>query len=137
MMENPSEYLVRPRMIQNVIKAFFGLLWSGHPKLNLDVLNGPHTEVAAVSISTGSECYACGVAPMITPNKKQNGSVYVTHNDAVQIYRWELATFLSQRATYLDRETIMHAINTRANLHYLSTLQRTAMQLPFYNVAFE
>eukprot|EP00696_Hemimastix_kukwesjijk_P006625 gnl/Hemi2/1836_TR644_c0_g1_i1.p1 gnl/Hemi2/1836_TR644_c0_g1~~gnl/Hemi2/1836_TR644_c0_g1_i1.p1 ORF type:complete len:412 (+),score=121.59 gnl/Hemi2/1836_TR644_c0_g1_i1:84-1319(+) len=137
MLESPAEYFVRPELVQGTIRAFFVLMWAGHPKLRLDVLYGKSNEVAVVNVGTGSQCFACGLAPMVSP-KTNEQSMIINHADAVQAYREDLATFISRqcKTSSIVVQTFKHRMNVRAGLQFLSTVQRTAMGLPFYTVTF-
>ena len=51
MLQESLEYGVNRTLVGFMIQSFFELLWDHHElKLNLDVLQGPHSEIAFVEI---------------------------------------------------------------------------------------
>lgn len=68
MLQEPLEYGVNRTLVGFMIQSFFELLWD-HPelKLNLDILQGEHREIAFVEIKTSMDCLKVNRAPQLTP----------------------------------------------------------------------
>lgn len=73
MLQEPAEYGVNRTLVGFMIQSFFELLWD-HPelKLNLDVLQGDHSEIAFVEIKTSIDCLKVNRAPLLNPHASRD-----------------------------------------------------------------
>jgi hypothetical protein len=68
MLQEPLEYGVNRTLAGFMIQSFFELLWDHHDlKLNLDILQGAHSEIAFVEIKTSIDCLKVNRAPLLNP----------------------------------------------------------------------
>jgi len=73
MLQEPVEYGVNRTIVGFMIQSFFELLWD-HPelKLNLDVLQGDHSEIAFVEIKTSIDCLKVNRSPLLNPHASRD-----------------------------------------------------------------
>lgn len=83
LLERPDEYRVRRGLVEAVIRAFFELLWEGHPDLELAVLDGEHHEQALVVFHTPEHVTEESVVPTWCPGG--DAEVFVNH---IPVTRW-------------------------------------------------
>ncbi len=141
LLKYPELYGIRKELVEDFIRVFYKTLWDNKgdneiysSKINLDILNGEHTESAFVEVRSNDSCQNLQLAPLIkTKNKKI--SVYVDHLDAVSFIREDLAKFFSEKAVMFDAKIDPEIMHKRLNHHGFVSLETTgsfiAKGLPF------
>merc|ERR1712187_160913 len=102
MLDNPSTYSVRRELVQHLVRSFYDIYWNRfdplRAKLNVQVLQGDHSEGAVINVSPPDFCLKqAEIAPSIAP-LQSSGSAVIINSDAVSVLRKELCLFFEQRA---------------------------------------
>lgn len=73
MLQEPLEYGVNRTLVGFLIQSFFELLWDHRElKLNINVLQGAHSEIAFVEIKTSMDCLKVNRAPLLKPHSSRD-----------------------------------------------------------------
>ncbi|MCB9777521.1 MAG: hypothetical protein H6742_03065 [Alphaproteobacteria bacterium] len=134
MIRDPAAYGVRAGLVQAVIRAFYTELWAGTPKIQLEVLVGPHKEEAVVVVRSDGAARSWGRTAPVVPQLAD--SVFVFHVDAARWYRRQLCRLIddlwggSVLAT-VDREALVQTAHDVADRGLAETLRLLAPDLPF------
>jgi hypothetical protein len=136
LLEEPDTYGVRPDLVRAVLRAFFRRLWSGDPRLVLEVLDGPHKEAGVAVVRTEG-----AGAPALVTTCPRHGAVelFVYHPDAVAWLQALHALFLA-REGFITPGRIPACIAAQRRLgdrQLEATLQRLAPSLPVFDVRLE
>lgn len=142
LLKYPELYGIRKELVEDFIRVFFKTLWNKEgetneiysSKINLDILNGEHSESAFVEVRSNDSCQNLQLAPLIKTKDKKI-SVFVDHLDAVSFLREDLAKFFSEKATMFDAKIDSEIMHKRLNHHGFVSLETTgsfiAKGLPF------
>ena len=103
MLHYPQTYATRTALVEQVIRAFFGILWNPyHPSkhtLALDTLSGARAERAVVHVHASHWCATEQRLAPTLPTKTRGGSMFIYHPDAVAARREALARQLAGSVT--------------------------------------
>ena len=73
MLQEPLEYGVNRTLVGFMIQSFYELLWDHHElRLNLEILQGVHSESAFVEIKTSMDCLKVNRAPQLNPHSSKD-----------------------------------------------------------------
>jgi hypothetical protein len=161
LLERPAEYGVRLELTQMLIRAFYMIMWNKeHPqfttaasKLTFLVSDEPQpaTEGTSgapptgtrglVNVLTGPHCLSEGLAPTIAPKLDANSdSIYVTHYDAVQVLRRDLARFFTllvrDHFSALNEVAMLSRMNVVGRHHLQKSVKYLTTSIPIYSVTF-
>jgi len=113
----PSTYATRTALVQQLIRAFYTILWNQyHPDqagLALRVPHGQRVDRAVVHVHASHWCATeQGLAPLL-PSKTPGGSMLVVHKDAVRVRRAELCRYLGDTSSpVVDIEELCRRMGT-------------------------
>jgi sulfate permease, SulP family len=131
LLEEPERYEVRPALVEEVIRSFFRRLWTGDPRLVLDILEGEHEEVAVVQVRTE------GAPGLVTACPHFGATdLFVHHPEAVARLHALHAAFLA-RSGRIPAERVPKVLRFQEDLgvrHVETTLGRLAPGLPVFDV---
>jgi hypothetical protein len=134
LLEESETYGVRPDLVRAVLRTFFLRLWSGDPRLVLEVLDGPHKEAGVAVVRTEG-------APALVTTCPRHGTLdlFVYHPDAVAWLQALHAVFLARQGFITpDRIPACIAAQRRLGDRQLeATLHRLAPSLPVFDVRLE
>merc|ERR1711871_56610 len=122
MLQTPDKYAVRKGLIENLIRAFFTIMWNEYnplrAKLELHVLKGEHVERAIIKMRTKEWCIGQqGLAPLI-PARTPVTSAFITDPDVLGYARSQLADWF---ANHVDPP--IHGEEMRQRMRTLGTGQ--------------
>jgi len=151
-LQNPEQYEIPTRLIQDIISAFWEFLWNRNSEKNRVLhytaedleINNNLTEWAILKILTGqtpneisSSKDGCKAVGPLIRSEYTNISVFVVHSDLVQVLRIQIAEFLSALPPYIPISTLFHQIQILGQKHLNLTLTYLAngkneIQLKFH-----
>ncbi|TVR52686.1 MAG: hypothetical protein EA421_13315 [Gemmatimonadales bacterium] len=135
LLEEPGTYQVRRALVEEVLRNFYLRLWAGDARLILDILGGPHQEMAVARIRA-----APGSEGLVTTCPRHGATeLFVYHPDAVAWLHALHADFLAT-AGLIPEVGIPGCIQAQQRLGELqlqSTLERLAPGLPVFDVSVE
>lgn len=99
MLQQPEKYATRAALIEQLIRAFFTILWNEYnplrAKLELFVLKGEHVERAIVKVRTKEWCIGQqGLAPMIAARTPE-ASAFIMNPDVLIYSRSKLSDWFA------------------------------------------
>ncbi len=129
MARRPELYEVRPGLLRATLRAFYRLLWTGAPELQLEVLEGSHAEVELIVVRSCEGSGFWGRCPTIAPNSPDALPRFVYHIDAAAWARRRLAHLLaavigpgfSARDVLADRADENAAVQAEVTRRLLAT----------------
>ena len=135
LLEEPETYRVRKALVEEVLRNFHLLVWKGDARLVLDILGGPHQEVAVARIRA-----AQGARGLVATCPRHGATeLFVYHPDAVAWLHALHADFLAT-AGLIPEVRIPEFIEAQQRLGELqlkATLERLAPGLPVFDVIVE
>ena len=135
----PKTYATRRPLVEQVVRAFYGILWNKyHPSyatVRLHAMSGQRAERAVVPVHTSHWCGGeQGLAPIL-PSKSRGGSVFVYHPDAVAMRRDALVRYLSAvAAPAVDRIELGARVRTLGDGQAALTEKSLAGMLRSYSL---
>jgi len=137
MLKFPEKYGIRKELIENYLQSLFEIYWEDKKlkkQIEIEILNGEHSETAFVEIRSENNCKEEGLAPLIK-TKDNFISVFVNHIDAVEVLREKLSKFLSSKENNGIENIESDKMKKRLNHHGYAVLEITgsyiAKGLPF------
>jgi hypothetical protein len=135
LLEAPGTYRVRRALVEEVLRNFYLRLWGGDARLILDILGGPHQEVAVARIRA-----AQGAKELVATCPRHGATeLFVYHPDAVDRLHALHADFLAG-AGLIPEVRIPECIQAQQRLGELqlqATLERLAPGLPVFDITVE
>ncbi len=132
MSEDPDAYGIRPDLMSDYFRAFFRLLWRRHPRLQFEVLDGPHRETALVHMHVDPE--APDRLPSAVPSV-ENKQCFFHHPDAAVSVLRDLARHLihSRRLAGMDENFLAGRLEATYAAWLSVTTQRIAVHVPHWS----
>jgi hypothetical protein len=139
--KNATELDLDADYIHAALAAYHNVLWTSPSKLSTKLCymetKGPsQQEAAIVFIKTESYCVDQGLAPMISQQLACAAPVYVSHTEAVRVFRRELVSILAEGANDVKPSDVMAALNQFAEANQSKFLAEVAPNVPVYTVEF-
>ena len=117
MLHYPQTYATRTPLVEQAIRAYFGVLWNAHHPLRaalaLDTLGGAKAERAVLHVHASHWCAReQGLAPML-PSKAPGGAIFAYHPDVVAARREALVQLLAGSVTPpVERTELLARVQT-------------------------
>jgi len=127
LMAKPDVYKTSATTTKNCIKAFFALQFNGTSKLKVHTLTGASDPKAVVNVKTAKRCKDKGLGPLLKSSPAGTDGVQVIYNseDAVSVFRNELANFFTEETSQVDADDM------RAKMKETGNLQLSAFAMSF------
>merc|ERR1711988_865026 len=129
LMARPDVYKTSLTTTKNCIKAFFAIKFNATgpaaQKAKLYTLTGSSDPKAVVNVKTAKRCTASGLGPLLKAAPQGAEGIQVVYNseDAVKVYRNELANFFTEETSQVDADDM------RAKMTATGTEQLTAFTM--------
>jgi hypothetical protein len=112
LLTRPDVYKTPVDVTKDVLKAFFSILFQGNSvaaqKLHVYGLSGTNEPAAYVNIQENKRCNNAGVAPLVKAAAGESGhQVLYNSEDAVKLFRSDLAQFFQEQNVGVDAEDMM------------------------------
>lgn len=139
LLERADDYRVRRGLTESVIRAFFELLWEGHPDPELAILDGEHREQALVVFHTPERVEEGSIVPTWCPGNDTD--LFVRH---VSVSRWLRRDLLDAAASALpvstasafDPTEVLLEVERLGERHLELTIAALAPGVPRHRIRF-
>jgi len=129
LLTSPDKYKTSLTTTKNCIKAFYAIKFNATgaaaQKAKLYTLTGSSDPKAVVNVKTAKRCTASGLGPLLKAAPQGAEGIQVVYNseDAVKVYRNELANFFTEETSQVDADDM------RAKMTATGTEQLTAFTM--------
>lgn len=139
--KNATELDLDSEYIHSALAAYHNVLWTNPSKLSkklcyLETKGPSQQEAAVVFIKTEPYCVDQGLAPMVSQQLACAAPVYVSHSEAVRVFRRELVSIITEGSNDVKPSDVMAALNQFAEANLSKFLAEVAPHLPVYTVEF-
>jgi len=112
LLTRPDVYQTPVEVTKDVLKAFFSIMFQGNSvasqKLHVYSLTGVNEPAAFVDVQESKRCNNAGVAPLLKAAAGDSGNqVLYNSQDAVKLFRSDLAQFFQEQNVGVDAEDMM------------------------------
>jgi rhodanese-related sulfurtransferase len=139
MLQNGSEYGVRPGLVTAFLRAFFEALWERVPELEFVALGGKHQEGGVLLVTLDGDLYPYTRVPLVPP-AVGGVQLFVHHPQVTAFQRDEACHWLEARSewpTLRGRyDDLRRTMGELAERQMQSTLARLAPGLPIFEATF-
>jgi hypothetical protein len=141
MMQEHADYLARPALVRDMLRAFFRLRWRGATDVEFVPLPGGHEEGAVVNVRVHEELRSYTSVPLVAP-KAPGTQMFVNHPQVVDALRVELAHFVCEQNDLFpvargQCEALLEEMRALGATQMGATLGRLAKGLPIYDLTFD
>lgn len=139
MLQNGSEYGVRPALVTAFLRAFFGGLWERVPELEFVALGGKHQEGGVLLVTLDEDLYPYTRVPLVPP-AVGGVQLFVHHPQVTAFQRDQVSHWLAERGEWPQLrgryEEIRRKMEELAGRQMQATLARLARGLPIFEAIF-
>ncbi|MHC4959273.1 MAG: rhodanese-like domain-containing protein [Planctomycetota bacterium] len=140
MLQHSDEYGIRPALVRDFIRAYYGFWWQGVPEFSPTLLPGGHKEGAVVNVLLDEKPWPLSYVPLISP-ACHGTQMFVNHPQVVAELRRHAIEFhlrgLGPVPVPPDREDALRAAFAElAQRQATQTLTHLAQGLPVYDAVF-
>merc|ERR1711968_332043 len=122
LMARPDVYKTSLTTTKNCIKAFYGIKFNATgaaaAKAKVYTLTGPSDPKAVVNVKTAKRCTNAGLGPLLKSAPQGTDGIQVVYNseDAVKVYRNELANFFTEETSQVDADDMRAKMTATGNV---------------------
>jgi rhodanese-related sulfurtransferase len=143
MHEQSADYLVRPGLVLDFLRAFFHARWEGAFRAEYESLHGRHGERAVLNTRVEGKLQPFSPIPLVSPSAF-GCQMFVNHPQVSDFLLRLLVDFLLLQSDVVpelaikDLRPILHMeVATLHAIHVKNSLGHLARGLPIYDVVFE
>jgi hypothetical protein len=122
LLTSPDKYKTSLTTTKNCIKAFYAIKFNATgaaaAKAKVYTLTGSSDAKAIVNVKTAKRCTAAGLGPLLKAAPQGTDGVQVVYNseDAVKVYRNELANFFTEETSQVDADDMRSKMTETGNV---------------------